>query len=212
MKEILVGIDRDDTINFNPGGDFGRQENWKDLLEIYPTVIPGIKLLNSYRCTLTVASKQSGVARGLFPYERQEEVNQALDKRLGDQGAWIDSWNFCPYYNRTQAKERGIDYRDNPWILQDQDPRTRCRKPGIGLLEEGVSKFGRTLGYYDHIAFIGDQMTDVWTGLNAGGIGILIGNGRQNYEQVLKLDKKDSRQIYATDFYDAAHIILSTFL
>ncbi len=212
MKRILVGLDRDDTINVNPDEDFGKQENWRDLLQLHPTVIDGINLLNRYECTLVVASNQSGIARGLFPYERQQEINDALSRLLSERNAKIHSWNYCPFYGESDARSRGLTIGSNPWILKDNDPRLDLRKPRIGMLVRGVAELGFSLDDFSYIAFIGDTIIDVQTGLNANGLGILIDMGEKNYEHIRLLKPNDPRQRLAPDFYQAAKIVLDSFL
>lgn len=210
MGKILVGLDRDDTISVNHDEDFGHQDNWRELLEFQPTVIEGLKLLYDHGCTLVVASNQSGIARGLFPEERQQEINAAIAELLDEHDIKIHSWNFCPFYGQSYALSQGYEKKGNPWILDDDDPRLDQRKPGIGMLKSGLRTLGSTLDDFTDIAFIGDQFTDVRTGLNAGGIGILIDIGEKNSDQTQLIDPNDPRQILVPNFYEAAETVLRT--
>ncbi len=62
-KPILIGVNRDGTINFDPGY-FGRDENWKRQIIIHKGVVEGIQLLNTNNLVkIIVATNQNGVAR-----------------------------------------------------------------------------------------------------------------------------------------------------
>ena len=208
MRKVLVGLDRDDTINHNPDEDFGKQENWRKILQIHPTVIEGIKLLNENGCIIVVASNQSGVARGLFPFKRQQQINTEIDKIFNRYEAKIHSWQYCPFYSRSYAKSKGLIDEKNPWILDDDDPRLDLRKPAIGMLKKGVEELGLVLEDFYKCFFVGDKITDVQTGLNAGGIGILI-DMEKNYDHVQLINQKDPRQKLVKTFYQAAKLIVS---
>ena len=111
---ILVGLDRDGTINVDPGF-FGRDQKWRSQLELLPGVARGIELLtlnyfcNSVDLKLVVTSNQAGVARGYFGTARVEEVNSAIDALLIQQGGKIDNWQYCPYVSKGYAQKHGID-------------------------------------------------------------------------------------------------------
>jgi len=212
MKKILVGLDRDDTISVNPDEDYGKQENWRELLQIHPTVIDGIRLLNEHGCTLVVASNQSGIARGLFPHQRQQEINDALANMLKEHNVKIHNWQYCPFYSQSYALSKGLICNNNPWILNDNDLRLDLRKPMTGMLIKGVQELGLSLKDFTHIAFVGDRITDVETGLNANGIGIMIKMGKKNHDHIKLLNLNDSRQKLADNFYQAAKMILDSFL
>lgn len=208
MRKVLVGLDRDDTINYNPDEYYGKQKNWKKILRIYPTVIEGIKLLNENGCIIIVASNQSGVARGLFPFKRQRQINTEINKIFNHYGAKIHSWQFCPFCSRSYAKSEGLIDEKNPWILDDDDPRLDLRKPAIGMLKKGVEELGLALKDFYKCFFVGDRITDVQTGLNADGIGILI-DMEKNYDHVQLINQKDQRQKLVKNFYQAAKLIVS---
>jgi D-glycero-D-manno-heptose 1,7-bisphosphate phosphatase len=205
-KDVLIGLDRDDTLIMNPDEDFGKQDNWRDLLSLSPGVIEGLRLLNSYDVGLVVASNQSGVARGLFSAERQYDVNRVVEELLAAHGAYVHSWQISPYYSQTAARERGL--AQNPWIIPDDDPRVGMRKPRIGMLERGAEQLGMTIASCSFVGFMGDQYTDVKTGVNAGGIGILVQTDK-NADQVDRVNRYSGREFVVESFVRGAELMVS---
>lgn len=169
-KFCLVGIDRDGTIN-EDRGYFGKEDDWKEQLIIYPHVIEVLTALKSDpRFKIVVASNQAGVARGYFDVTRVEEINREIAGRLGLKGAVLDGWYSCYFIDKKYAREKGISL-DSPWVKE----------------------------------------TDVETGLNAKGKGILINRDEEERDKVKKMlkNKEYSGRIFIVDnFFEAAEIIL----
>ncbi len=212
MSDILIGLDRDGTINY--GIDYlGKDDNWKEEVSIYPGVVEGIKKLKSLDGSkVIVATNQLDVARGYFGVNRAKEINQYIDELLKVQGAYLDGWYLCYTVSKNYAKSMGLD-ENNPWI-RDND----LRKPGIGMLRIAAKDMGfnlKSLAMKNDnstgIYFIGDRVTDVLTGLNAKGKSVFLLNGKNNneYKRARKMLNKYSRKIYfAYDFLAAAEMII----
>ena len=206
-KLILVGLDRDGTINVD-NGYFGKEDDWKRKLVIYNNVAEGIRLLKSDpRFKVIVATNQAGVARGFYGVERIEEVNREIDRRLRLDGAVIDSWQYCPFVDEEYARKRDLA-EDNPWIKN-----TDMRKPGIGMLRKATEEMGLRLEDFADIYFLGNTTGDVKTGLNANGKGILILNGENEDKCILinimrKKPEYKERAFIANNLLSAAQIIM----
>lgn len=203
---ILVGLDRDRTINYDNDFYVGKEENWKDQLEILPYVVEGIKKLKEdSRIKVIVATNQSGVALEYISTKRAYEVNKEIDKMLRNNGAFVDGWYFCPFVDNEYVKEKNI-VLDNEWVKD-----TELRKPGIGMLKKASKDLGVNLNEIKHIYFIGDRKLDVETGLNANGKGILIidKDNEKHQEEVRELMKSNGGRIFfANNLLEAANIIL----
>ena len=167
-KEILVCLDRDGTINKDPGY-FGRASNWKEQLEFYPGVIKEIERLNQF-AYVVVISNQAGVARGFFDEQRVKDVNQEIDKRLRREGAVVDNWSYCLWVGSEYAKEKEI--RELTYV--NDVMASLMRKPATGMVSQAICDLRIAP---KEIYFIGDKSSDVQTGLNAGGVGVLFYNG-----------------------------------
>jgi len=182
-EKYLIGLDRDGTINKDVGY-LGRDKNWRDQIILLDGVAEGIKLLKSdSRFKVIVATNQAGVARGFFDLTRVEEVNREIDKRLRVEGAILDKWYYCPFVTEKYAIEKNIP-AGNVWVKN-----TSMRKPGIGMLEQAAKDLGTRLEDFTDIYYIGDKASDVQTGLNAGGRGILIYNeeNEKEYDKVSEI-------------------------
>lgn len=190
----LVVLDRDGTINYDTGY-FGRDNEWKEQLKIYPGVSSAIKIFNEKGFKVVVASNQAGVARGFFDEARVVEVNQELDRRLRQEGAIVDGWYFSPFVPSSYAKEKGIPLTSR--YVFDTDT---TRKPGTGMLEQAARDLEFELNEVDVFVF-GDKVNDVQTGLNASGFGVLFDNGKnkKHVEETIKLSKDYNGRMYVVD-------------
>ncbi len=177
QKPLLIAIDRDDTINEDPGY-LGKEENWQSQIKIFPDVIQGLRLLKErleVEHKLIVVTNQAGVARGYYPCALVEKINQTIDDQLKKAAIKIDSWQYCPYVDLEYAREKGL-LESNPWVKE-----TVLRKPQIGMLEKAAKSFGRKLDDF-FVYVIGDKIVDVLTGINAKGKGILVSR-KPNYDK-----------------------------
>ena len=212
---ILVCLDRDGTINRDENYFLGSKPYWKKQVEILPKVIEGIKVLNKISdLEIFIVSNQSGVALNspefnLLDETRANEVNQYLIELLKQNNAKIRGSFICPYVTEKYAeksRERGREV--NEIYIQDNHPDM---KPNIGMIERAAESIGKDLEKIK-LYYVGDRLTDVQTGLNAGGVGILITSYKTrelgDEIKVKELQRTNSNRFYiAKNFLDAAEYI-----
>jgi len=177
-----VFLDRDGTINEEVG-----YLNHLSRLKILRGVPKALKLLQEAGFKLFVVTNQSGPARGYFPYELVEIVNQEIVKRLRRFGVRIEEFFVC---------------------LHHPEENCSCRKPKTGLLERAFSKYpiDREKSFV-----IGDRLIDVELAKRAGlkGILVLTGYGRGEAEYLLPKNQIKPDFI-AENLLEAANFILKT--
>ena len=183
MSNFAVFMDRDDTLNYDPG-----YLNNPDEVKLYPGVGEGLaRLKNQLGFKLFVISNQSGVTRGLITLEQVHAVNTRINKILKNYNTEIDEFFFCPYHP---------DF--------DDAEKTECRKPSPKMVLDAAKKYNIELkGSY----FIGDQLSDVECGNRAGLKTILITNKISKDEiKNLKSDEKTPNFV-ACNFLEACDFI-----
>ena len=208
---VLVCADRDDTINKDNNYFLGSDPNWKDQVEILPTVVEGIRAINSIPDShFFIITNQSGVALqgGDFDnltLERMHEVNRYIIEQLEEQGLKIDGYRACPYIDTAYAeksKKRGRIV--NPEFIHDGHPN---RKPNPGMLENILASLKLTATDCD-LFLIGDRASDVQTALNMGGTGILVpGTKTRELKDLEKIADLKGKVLIAENFLQAANYI-----
>lgn len=220
MKQIIVGVDRDGTLTEDENYFLGCSDNWREQVKILKGVSEGIRLLNSEGIKVFMITNQSGIALdgeskeganfSNLTEERVVEVNNFIVKKLKDEGAKIDGCFLCPFISSHYAKEKNEEGCSvNKDFLSSE---TEDRKPNIGMLKKAAKSVGEDLENC-RVYFIGDRETDVQTGLNAKGMGILVPSGktikRGDVEKVEKLKKEYLNRVFIfDDFLKAAEFVV----
>ncbi len=147
----LVILDRDGVINRDSDAFVKSPAEWLPL----PGSIDAIAALSGAGFTVTVASNQSGLARGLFDRAALRAMHGKLRRLVDAAGGRIDRIVVCPH-----GPEDGCS----------------CRKPLPGLLLRLARHYGTRL---DGVPVIGDSTRDLEAALAAGAKPILVrtGNG-----------------------------------
>lgn len=167
IKDWAVFLDRDGTINeeVNYLGD-------PDLLKLTPGAAKAIHLLNSHNIPVIVVTNQAGIARGYFNEAQMHLVHQALDLMLAPDNAKIDAYYFCPHHPTA-----GIGaYKIN----------CSCRKPEPGMLYQAAQDLHLDL-FKSYL--IGDKLTDIQAGNQAGCQTVLVETGYGTEESKMKQDE-----------------------
>ncbi|MCS6984013.1 MAG: HAD-IIIA family hydrolase [Leptospiraceae bacterium] len=157
MSRKLIILDRDNTINEDPG-------YLKDpaQVKLLPGVGEGLSLLKNFGYEFVVATNQSGISRGYFTYQELEAVNRRIEELLRSFDVNIRGWYICPH--------------------KDED-NCNCRKPKSGLIEE-ILKKEQVLAQNCYI--IGDRVRDILAAEKFSMAGILIQSRETEDKEVAK--------------------------
>jgi len=149
----LVILDRDGVINRDSSEFVKSADEWIPL----PGSVRAIADLSRAGYTVTVASNQSGLARGLLDRKALAAMHRKLRRLVAAHSGRVDRIVVCPH---------------------GPDDGCNCRKPKPGLLY----RLGR---YYDtrldNVPVIGDSRRDLEAAASAGARPILVrtGNGQE---------------------------------
>lgn len=205
-NKILIVLDRDGTLNYDPGW-FGRDPDWRNQLKLLPGVAEGIKRLNSLGRVM-VASNQYGVARGFFSLETVLSINRELDILLRKQGAIVENWQICPFVDYDWAVQQNLDL-STPWVIKGDTP---LRKPSGGMIRKAAEEMG--LDYKGcKIYSIGNRELDAEIGVRAGGKGVIVFDSayEKEYARVRELSEKNDKYVYVSNFLEAVKFIEDDF-
>ena len=145
-------LDRDGVINVDHGYVFEPTR-----LEFTPTAIEGIRLLNQAGYPVLVVTNQSGVARGMYGVAEVEAFHAHMNAALGEAGAHVDAFYYCPYHPDGTVADYAIEHED--------------RKPGIGMIRRAMRDWDvRAEGSF----LIGDKQSDLDAASAAGIAGYRI--------------------------------------
>ncbi|MEK6797709.1 MAG: HAD family hydrolase [Planctomycetota bacterium] len=158
MKKPAVFLDRDGTIIENSGYLADPSE-----VRLLPGAADAIRRLHRGGFLVVVVSNQSGVARGLLTERQLWSVHDRLVELLEQYGARLDAAYYCPFLFGPEAKVEA--YR------RDSD----LRKPAPGMLVQASREHDIDLSAS---WMIGDSLSDVEAGTQAGCRTILLANGR----------------------------------
>ena len=155
QKKRAIFLDRDGTIN----EEVGYIEHL-DRLRIIPEAYEAIRLINLSGFIAVVITNQAGIAKGLFNEDFVIKTNERLQEFLGQKGAAIDAFYFCPHH----PTEGVPPYR----MVCD------CRKPAPGLFYQAARDMAIDLAAS---YMIGDRYRDMEAAHRAGVKGVLVKTG-----------------------------------
>lgn len=165
MKQKAFFLDRDGTINYDPGylGD-------PDKVELLEGVAEGISLLKkSFDFKIIVVSNQSGIARGLITETQVAAVNKRVNELLKKKGAYVDDFYICAFHPDFNSEEL-----------------VKCRKPSPEMILNATVDHDIDL---NSSYMAGDKASDILCGKNAGVKTILISGAETKKElKLLKID------------------------
>lgn len=159
MKKPAIFLDRDGTVC--------REVNYlshPEDLKTFSFSAEAIKYFNKEFLVILITN-QSGIARGFFDENTLTQINQKLVSVLEKKSAIIDAVYFCPHISEDFCK---------------------CRKPEIGMLIQAATDFDIDL---KKSWMIGDKISDIETGFNAGTKTALVLTGYGN-DELQKLKRK----------------------
>ena len=167
----LVVLDRDGVINEDSDAYIKSIEEFIPL----PGSIAAIARLCKAGYTITIATNQSGIARGFFGIDTLNAMHERLRALVVQQGGAIDSIFYCPH---------------------GPDDHCDCRKPKPGMLKKILAEYAESA---EAIIAIGDSKRDLQAAKAVGMQPILVrtGKGMKTVEQI-----KADPQLQDTPIYD----------
>jgi heptosyltransferase-2 len=145
LDGVTVFLDRDGTLNYNPGYLKVAAE-----LKLLAGVGPALVRLKGAGAKLVVVTNQSGVGRGIITLKDLEAIHARLEGLLEQEGAALDAIYFCPHH---------------------PDDGCRCRKPNVGMVERAASELQLNLR---RSYLIGDHARDIQLAHRVGAKAILL--------------------------------------
>jgi len=183
MSNRAIFLDRDGTLNEDPG-----YISDPESVKLFSETGEALSLLKKNSFLLIVISNQSGIARGIMKSEDVDNVNSKINHLLSKHGVQIDAFYYCPAHPDFNSEEE-----------------CKCRKPSPKLVFEAVKDFNIDL---KKSYFVGDTVSDVNCGKNAGLKTILVKTG-QGVETLSILQKENNFPTFvAKDILIASNYIL----
>ena len=182
-----VFLDRDGVLNETKADkDFYYKES--DIVFL-PKVSDALKIIKDKGYKIFVITNQPAIARGIISIEEVEKLHNFMNKELGEM---IDKFYICPHHPEMHpdVPEHAKKYR----IVCD------CRKPSPGMLLQAAKDFNINL---KESWMIGDMITDVITGKNAGCKTILVKTGYGGKDGLYNIEP----DIIAEDFMEAVKAV-----
>ena len=189
MFDII--LDRDGPVNVDVGythkvSDFRFSEG----------TVAALQQLRDAGARFSIATGQSGIARGMYGEQEMAAFNDYLIAMLKRQGISIVALAFCPHHPKVADCE--------------------CRKPKTGMLDQIEAKIGSI--DWSQAWGIGDKPSDSHMILAKGGRAVLLRDSRGIHDvkeeywtdampEIEEL-KKNPRHFIADDMAHAAQIIL----
>lgn len=164
----MVILDRDGVINQDSDNYIKNADEWDPI----PGSLEAIKRLKKAGYLVTVATNQSGIARGLFSEDDLKSIHDKMHRMLSARGVSIDGVFYCPH-----------GPQDN----------CICRKPKPGLLIQIAREFDIDLSV---TPYVGDSIGDIKAAkiVNAKPVLLRTGKGEyvmQNYPEVIDVPTYD---------------------
>lgn len=129
------------------------------LVQLLPGAAEAIVRLRRAGFVCVLVTNQSAIGRGLFTTERLHEIHTEMGRQLAIHGAFIDAIYYCP----------DAPLGDDRTVVENPD-----RKPGPGMLLRAAKDLSLDL---EASWMIGDLVSDVLAGQNAGCRSILVESG-----------------------------------
>ena len=152
----LVILDRDGVINYDSDAYIKSPEEWVPI----SGSLEAIAKLHRAGFTVTVATNQAGMARGLFDLATLNAIHRKMQIAIEQAGGKLDGIFVCPHA---------------PWDICD------CRKPKPGLLKQIAERFQVSLS---GVPVIGDSLRDIEAAesVNARPLLVLTGYGEKTLQ------------------------------
>lgn len=146
----LVILDRDGVINEDSDDYIKKPSEWIPI----PGSLEAISALNAAGWTVSIATNQSGLARGLFDSSTLHAIHQTMNLWLDRYNAKVDHIVWCPH---------------------GPNDLCQCRKPKPGMYRHIASHFNTVL---HQVPVIGDSKRDLDAAFAVGAQPILVQSGK----------------------------------
>ncbi len=166
MEKAII-LDRDGVINKDT-----RYTHKIEDFELLDGVVEGLKKLQKQGYKLVIITNQAGIGRGHYTEEDFYNFNNYLIKKLKEKGIRIEKTYFCPH-----LPEENCD----------------CRKPNPGMIKKAEKDFDLDLS---KCWLIGDKLSDIKAGENAGCKSLLIDSEYVKGEKRKKFENLNSAADY----------------
>jgi len=137
-----------------------------------------------------LVTNQSAIGRGMITEARLHEIHVEMNRQLAEQGAALDAIYFCPE----------APAGDDRTVIENSR-----RKPGPGMLLQAAAELGLELA---DSWMVGDLISDVLAGLNAGCRSILVASG-QTMPSGFGAHSSTASYLTAADFSAAVALIMN---
>lgn len=191
-EKRAVFLDRDGTINVEVQY-LSRAEDFR----LIPGVPHALQRLKDAGFLVVVVTNQSGVGRGLYDEAALQAVHDRMHDELLSFGITIEACYFCPHHPEHALGDYRID--------------CSCRKPLPGMLQQAALDLDIDLC---RSYMVGDKLSDIEAGLNAGCRSLMVKTGygaaeasllpagvrayedlQEAVEAILELEAEDTRKI-----------------
>lgn len=180
----LAFLDRDGVINRFPGN--GKYVTKVKDFHFIPGSLEAIRNLSDAGFTVFVISNQAGVGKGVFT---QKKLDQITGKML-----------------REVTKAGGV-IREVYYSTAKSDAGCQDRKPNIGSIRKAVKLLKKDMRVVKNAYFVGDTVSDMATGRNAGCKTIFVLSGRSDQGRLK--EKKIRPDYIAKNLLAASEIMLN---
>ena len=142
-----------------------------------------------FACVLV--TNQSAIGRGMITEARLHEIHVEMNRQLAEQGTALDAIYYCP--DAPAGEDRTVVENSK-------------RKPGPGMLFQAAHELDLVLA---DSWMVGDLISDVLAGLNAGCRSILVASGKTPADG-LEAHSSAVSYLTAPDFAAAVNLILDS--
>ena len=158
------------------------------LVRLLPGAAEALRRFRRAGFARVLVTNQSAIGRGMLTEERLDQIHTEMNRQLAARGATIDAIYYCP----------DAPAGDDRTVVENPD-----RKPGPGMLLRAAADLKLDLGAS---WMVGDLISDVLAGQNAGCRSILLESGQTAPEEAQTLA---GRFLTAPDLAAAADLILA---
>lgn len=182
IKYDAIFLDRDGTINFDPG--FVQNV---DQFKFYDFAIPALKILSQHDSNFCIISNQSGVGRGLIDINDLRDINSFIRREF-----IANQINLLEIYVCTDLPDEATDRR----------------KPGTGMFLDAADEYNIEL---NRCLMIGDSERDLIPAqaLGMDTMLVLTGNGHLTLDT---LDPLDKPTFVAENILEGAKMLVKKFV